>query len=130
MSSNRAADAAGFLRFFRESFDFETASDEDLRYLGRATDFAETLAIDTADALAGTSYFIGEEHQNGREVKQINGVDVAIHLMYISDAMRVIGEMSRTGDDAKAYLAQRLAAKAKLSSKRARTVEDSSKEHV
>jgi hypothetical protein len=69
---------------------------------------------------------IGGERQAGREVKQINGIDLPMALVNLSDAMRMVSELTFIGSEASFEEKKRIEAKAKLSSKRAHTAQDSS----
>lgn len=100
MNENHTCDAVGMFRFLWDKFDAKKATDDDLDYLTGATDVATTIARTVADQLFAVAMEISSERRAGREVERINGIDLPLALVNLSDEMRMAGELTFVGSEA------------------------------
>jgi hypothetical protein len=126
MSANHTCDAVGIMRFLWDKFDAKTATDDDLDFLACATDEATTVARSAADELFGVALHIGGERSAGRQVEKVNGVDLPMVLINLSNVMRMVGELAFIGSEA--AFEERKRAEAKNRSPRVERTKQSSQE--
>ncbi|MFM0136835.1 hypothetical protein [Caballeronia grimmiae] len=126
MRDNHTCDAVGVLRFLWDKFDANTATDEELEFLSCATDEATTISHSVADELFGIAVFVGGERQAGRQVEKINGIDLPVALINLSQTMRMVGELTFIGSEAS--FEERKRSEAKLKSRRVERAKQSERE--
>lgn len=100
MSDNHTCEPAGLLRFLWDKFDAKAATYDELDYLACSIDSARTVARFASEHLTGIALHVHEAQSAGSEVTKIGGVDLPVALSNLSDAMRMIEELTFIGSEA------------------------------
>lgn len=99
MSENYTCDQAGIIRFLWDRFNAKAATDDELEYLASAIDISSTAARIASDQLADLSLKMCTGDVTERESQQVNGVALHTALSNLSDAMRMVGELTFIGSE-------------------------------